>query len=155
MLAVILTLLANFSQAVLPFPTMPDPRLTAGSLCQNPIEIRYPERIKYCGRDVSPTEKQMIIQLYERKGGYQINKFGRENFKIDHLVPLCMGGSNEANNLWPQHKTIYVYTDPLESLGCQKLSQGRIRQADVIQLLFMAKRNPAISQQVYQRMMAL
>lgn len=155
MLAFLLTLLSSFSQAVLPFPTTPDPRFTVGSLCEQAIEFRYPERIKYCGRDVSSTEKYTVIQLYERNGGYQITKYGRENFKIDHMVPLCMGGSNNPNNLWPQHKSVYVYTDPLEALGCQKLSLGRIRQADVIQLLFQAKRNPALSQKVYQMMMAL
>lgn len=154
MIAILVSLLTTFSQAILPYPTTPDTRLTSGSLCEQAVEFRYPERIKYCGRDVSVQEKEIVIQAYE-KLGYQIRRSGRENFKIDHYVPLCMGGSNNLNNLWPQHKSVYAYTDPLEPLGCQKLAQGRIKQAAVIQLLFQAKQNPALSQKVYQMLKSL
>lgn len=151
----LVTLLSSFSQALLPYPTSPDARLTVGSLCDQAVEYRYPERIKYCGRDVSTHEKDLVIQAYQRTAGYPILQVGRDKFKIDHYVPLCMGGSNNMNNLWPQHQSIYVYTDPLEALGCQKLSLGKIKQAAVIALIFQAKKNPALSQRIYQVMNAL
>lgn len=154
MIAIIVSLLTSLSHAALPFPTSPDPRLTVGSVCEQAIEYRYPERIKYCGRDVSTQEKEIVMQAYE-KLGYPIHQIGRQKFKIDHYIPLCMGGSNNMNNLWPQHESVYVYTDPLEALGCQKLSQGRIKQAALIQLIFQAKKNPPLSRRVYDMLKAL
>ncbi len=154
MIILLVSLLTSFSHAATPYPTVPDPRLTTGSLCQRAEEVRYPERIKYCGRHVSPHQKDIIIQNYE-KLGYQVRRFNRNDFKIDHMVPLCAGGSNEMNNLWPQHKSVYAYTDPLESVGCQKLSMGRIKQAALIELFFQAKRNPPLSQKIYQMLNSL
>jgi len=85
------------SFAIVAYPVSPDPKLTTGSLCTRPVEYRYPEHVKYCGRQVSPAEKDMIIRTYEKAGGFQIYQIGRRKFKIDHYIPLCMGGSNEMN----------------------------------------------------------
>lgn len=154
MISILVSLLISFSHAIVPFPTSPDARLTTGSLCERAVELRYPERIKYCGRDVSGQEKEIVIQAYE-KLGFPIHKIGREKFKIDHYIPLCMGGSNNLNNLWPQHESVYVFTDPLEALGCQKLAQGRIKQAALIQLIFQAKKTPNQAQKYFQMLSSL
>ena len=66
----------------------------------------------------------------------------RMAFKIDHLIPLCLGGSNNQNNLWPQHKTIYENTDPLEPFLCQVLSAGKIKQAEAVKILLEIKKSP-------------
>ena len=53
-------------------------------------------------RSVSMGKKKAVFALYE------INpKSGR--FEIDHLVPLELGGSNDAKNLWPQSYTSHPY----------------------------------------------
>lgn len=122
-----------------PYPQYPNPQLTPGEVCQTPNERRYPERIAYCRRNVDKETKVQIIKNYDEQLGYNIQKMPRNKFKIDHYIPLCMGGSNNSDNLWPQHETIYVQTDTLEFEACEKMSHGRLQQARAIELIKRAK----------------
>jgi hypothetical protein len=122
------------------YPMGPESELTPGSLCDRPDQYRYPEHIAYCNRDVDSHLKKEIFEDY-RQEGYRLDPKDRPNYKIDHLIPLCAGGSNHEDNLWPQHVTIYTQTDPLESIGCEKLKAGRIKQAELIRLILEAKKN--------------
>ncbi len=152
LLALSLCLSAYAQDARKAYPMGPDPRLTPGSLCDRPTERRYPEGIAYCGRDVDPHEKQAVYTDYQRTLGFILGQRDRGQFKIDHFIPLCAGGSNYQDNLWPQHSSIYSQTDFLEDLGCQKLKLGRIKQRDLINLFKEMKRNlsrvPAIKAQL-------
>ena len=133
-----LFLVLSFSQLAVAggsYPLQPDPTMTPGQLCQFPTRFRYPEHIKYCDRDVDPQTKWAVIQNYVKKFNYDITSSNRSSFKIDHYIPLCMGGSNDISNLWPQHKNVYVQTDPMEPLMCQKMSMGRLKQAEAIELI--------------------
>ena len=121
------------------WPETPHPQLTPGSLCRTPDETRYPERIPYCRRDVDSETKEAVVRRYDQHLGTQVGRMGRQNFKIDHFIPLCMGGSNEMENLWPQHPTIYVQTDPLEEQLCLRLRDGKIRQSEAVRLIQLAK----------------
>lgn len=123
------------------FPTQPDPILTPGELCQHADAVRYPERIKYCNRDVSSDEKRDIIATYDKARGFEVGRMQRTQFKIDHYIPLCAGGSNERDNLWPQHESVYTVTDPLEALICQKMSEGKLKQVDAIGIIKQGKAN--------------
>lgn len=134
------------------YPRNPDERLTPGSLCHRPDAHRYPERIPYCNRNVSKGEKWQVIEDYNEKLGYNIERRDRQQFKIDHLIPLCAGGSNESDNLWPQHESVYKITDELEGLACEKMAHGRLRQKDAVELILRAKHHleeaPAIQAQI-------
>jgi len=123
------------------FPQSPDPVLTPGSLCSRPVQKRYAEGIPYCARDVSSALKKEIMQRYDQVLGYQVTRMNRQAFKIDHFIPLCMGGSNEPNNLWPQHQSVYTITDDLEHEACSKMLQGKMTQADAVQMIREAKLN--------------
>ncbi len=123
------------------FPESPDPVATPGDLCDKPDSYRYPERIPYCERDVDSRLKRDVAH-YDQELGYEIQRVGRANFKIDHLIPLCMGGSNDEENLWPQHKSIYELTDPLEPALCEQMAAGRMRQAEAVALILQAKKDP-------------
>lgn len=121
------------------FPISPDVRLTPGSLCGKADTHRYPEGIAYCERDVNTNLKKVVIKTYDSQLGYSVGEMNRQDFKIDHFIPLCAGGSNEKRNLWPQHKSVYQVTDPLEPLLCEKMAQGLLRQAEAIKLIREAK----------------
>ena len=121
------------------FPVGPNPQLTPGKLCDRPTAYRYAEHIAYCARDVTYETKDMLIHQYDRQLGYNIENLNRDDFKIDHYIPLCAGGSNDPSNLWPQHKSVYVITDPIEPLVCKKMSEGKLKQANAIQLIVRAK----------------
>ncbi len=119
------------------YPRGPDTIQTPGSLCQTPDSHRYPEQIPYCARDVSWATKELIFVNY-RKLGFSLSG-ERDQYKIDHLIPLCAGGSNNENNLWPQYRTISERTDLLEQRGCEVLASGKLSQKEVIELLLKAK----------------
>src|SRR5690606_13002989 len=121
------------------FPHGPDDELTPGTLCDSPSEFRYPERIPYCKRNLETQTKRHIIKVYDQVLGFEVGQMNRMDFKIDHLIPLCAGGSNDEANLWPQHKSVYEITDPLEPEICNKMAQGRLKQAEAVNLILEAK----------------
>jgi len=135
-----LSLSAFATEYVAEFPKGPISDLTPGSLCTRPTEYRYAEKIPYCERDVDSQQKEEIFIEY-RQLGYKLNPKNRKDYKIDHLIPLCAGGSNKEDNLWPQHVSVYTQTDPLEGIGCEKLKSGRIKQSELIELILAAKKD--------------
>lgn len=123
------------------FPIGPDPRVTPGTTCANSSVRRYPEKIVYCNRNVDPSLKAEIIRDYDRQFGYKIQQMNRGDFKIDHFIPLSIGGSNDKENLWPQHRSVFKKTDELEQMLSEKISQGRIKQEEAIRVIREAKTN--------------
>jgi hypothetical protein len=118
-------------------PTSPDLSLTPGDVCERneANEFRYPERIPYCRRDVDVETKEDVFDRYDRKYGLSRNGYTRHSFKIDHFVSLCMGGSNDASNLWPQHITVSEITDKIEELLCIEMKNGKMKQAEAIETM--------------------
>ena len=94
------------------FPPTPDKTVSPGDLCtiENPDfkEMRYPEQIPYCKRNVTEERK---VKIYEK---YRIPKAERNQYTIDHIIPLSIGGSNSNKNLWPEHLTIKKARGTLE-----------------------------------------
>lgn len=138
-LLAVLTLQAHAARPMA-YPKSPDPQLTPGSLCDQPDSYRHPEQIPYCERGVNSFLKEAIFIAYRKELGYRLNG-DRDTYKIDHFIPLCAGGSNHQNNLWPQHVSISKITDDLESFGCEKLSKEQITQKELIELIMRAKLN--------------
>jgi hypothetical protein len=102
---------------------------------------RYPENIIYCERNVDTHLKQQIIREYDEKFGYEIRQMNRMDFKIDHYIPLSIGGANNKENLWPQHKSVFEVTDPLEHLLSEKIKIGAITQVEAVRVIKDAKNN--------------
>lgn len=150
----ILTLF-SFNALALDYPKTPDHDITPGSLCDRPDSYRYEEQIPYCERDVSTALKSEIFATYRNQLGYVLDLRIRENYKIDHFIPLCAGGSNEEDNLWPQHVSVFQITDPIESLGCEKLKAGKITQMNLIALIKQAKLNLPDAGKVLKKLQAL
>ena len=124
------------------YPTVPNLEVTPGSLCTTPSERRYPERIAYCERNVDKDLKREVMADYDQQFHYQTTVLPREDFKIDHHIPLCMGGSNRKDNLWPQHKTVYEKTDSAEAFLCEKLAKGRLEQREAVSVIRDLKQHP-------------
>lgn len=117
------------------YPTEPNESITPGELCARADSYRYPERISYCERSVSTGLKNEIIRQYDSQFGYEIGRMDRADFKIDHFIPLCMGGSNTRGNLWPQHKSVFGHTDPIEQGLCQLMAEGRLSQSEAVTMI--------------------
>ncbi|MBA2405929.1 MAG: hypothetical protein H0V66_14225 [Bdellovibrionales bacterium] len=150
----ILSLFA-FNAYSLDFPKSPDVEITPGSLCDHPDSYRYAEQIPYCERDVSSRTKSEIFETYRDELGYVLDLSNRSNYKIDHYIPLCAGGSNNDDNLWPQHISVFTITDPIESVGCEKLKAGRILQKNLVALIRQAKLNLSDAPRILKNLQSL
>lgn len=141
-LVLVLSLLvSSFTFAADRFPRGPVESMTPGDLCETSPTRRYPESIVYCERNVDSHLKNEIIKMYDERFGYSIRQMNRGDFKIDHFIPLSIGGSNSIENLWPQHKSVYTVTDDLEHLLFNKISEGRIKQVEAIRVIREGKQN--------------
>jgi hypothetical protein len=121
------------------YPTQPT-GVTPGALCSEPDTHRYPEQIPYCERDVDSKMKKAVIKLYMAEvPGFLITIETRHEYKIDHYIPLCMGGANVVENLWPQHMSVYQYTDILEMEICKELEAGTVSQTVAVKKIKFAK----------------
>ena len=85
-----------FAMAGSKYSHLPDPVLTPGVVASTDTvlvcEKDYPAR----SRNVSNTKKNKVYQAYKVKKELCI-----KGCKIDHLIPLSIGGSNDIANLWP------------------------------------------------------
>lgn len=139
LLALVIFLSTQYSFAGRAYPRVPELSLTPGSLCDAPDTHRYPEQIPYCERALNSFDKELTFITY-RNFGYSLSG-ERGQYKVDHFIPLCAGGSNKQDNLWPQYFTISKLTDALEKLGCDVLAKGNISQKEVIEIITSAKLN--------------
>jgi hypothetical protein len=126
----------------LEFPFVPDATMTTGSVCNESDpdfeRRRYEERIPYCKRNVSGGLKK---QIYRK---YQVPAHCQSEYTIDHFIPLAIGGTNRADNLWPEHKSIKALRQDLEWELYKKMDQGKISQQNAIQIIVQSKLNPPI-----------
>lgn len=122
------------------FPTKPNPEITFGSYCEvhDPdfSGYRYKDHMPYCERNVSA---QLKRRIYEQ---YGIPEHCRSEYTVDHFIPLAMGGSNAAENLWPEHKNVKATRQNLEQDIYTELSHDRISQKDAVEVVTQAKMNP-------------
>lgn len=124
------------------FPFTPDENVTTGSLCTTSDsdfqEFRYAEQIPYCKRSVSSSDKNRIYQQYG------VSEKCRKEYTIDHFIPLSIGGTNRANNLWPEPKSIKALRKNLELELFKAVSAGQMSQAEAVERIRDAKFNPPV-----------
>ena len=149
----VMLFVVSFNSMALSYPKSPDLTLTPGSLCDTPDRYRHPEQIPYCERNVNSFQKEMIFINY-KKLGYSLSG-DRSSYKIDHYIPLCFGGSNKPDNLWPQHATLSVMTDSIEAMGCEVLGLGKVTQKELLELIIKAKLNSKESPAIFKYIKSL
>ena len=131
-----LRLIAAFSAAVvlaapaLAFETLPTKSLTGGS-------------VRVDGHDIAATcghSKQHRGPIYAARRDEVLARYGlppgtHPDYEIDHLIPLCLGGSDDLSNLWPQPRRSIEPTwnaeakDRLERLLCDMVCAGQLDMA--------------------------
>ena len=131
-------LLAVTVVAVLAVPAMaaevlPDPNKTGGS-----VEYNAPALV--CGhstehRHVTNAQRDEVLKLYGLPLG------AHPDYEIDHLVPVCLGGGNDASNLWPQPRRSIEAKwnaeakDRLETVLCNLVCDGLLDIGDAQQAI--------------------
>lgn len=112
--------------------SQPDPAKTPGMLCspQDPnfSKFDYPEHVARCARNVGPQEKQAIAHEYG-----DIPQSSWSGYEFDHLIPLCVGGSDDIANLWPQPIADAHLKDVIENDVCIAMKAGTLSQTAAVQ----------------------
>jgi hypothetical protein len=112
----------------------PDENLTGGA-----ASIRTRERIAACGH-----AKDNRGQMTRERHDEVLKRYGlppgtHPDYEIDHLIPLCLGGSDDPSNLWPQPKRRIEATwnaeakDRLEGKICKMVCAGQINEISTAQ----------------------
>lgn len=113
-----------------PFSVAPDANLTPGVLCtaqdKDFAEFRYGEKISYCKRNTSIPDKKKVSDWY----GIRWEDHGL--YQYDHLLSLCLGGSNDLRNLWPMLWDEARKKARMEADLCLRLKQGTVTQKDAV-----------------------
>ena len=127
----------------LPAPLVPD-ETTTGALCseqdQNFKELRYEEKIPYCKRNVATSLK---AQIYIE---YSVPDECHGEYTIDHFYPLAIGGNNERQNLWPEHKALKKIRQDLEIRLYKEMKDGKTSQAQATKEIEDFKLHPQVNE---------
>lgn len=112
------------------FTVAPDFRLTPGVLCttrdRDFKEFRYEERIPYCQRNFSQAEKKEVSRWYG------VDWEDHHLYQYDHLLSLCLGGSNALTNVWPMLWDEARKKAGMEADLCRRLARGELTQAQAV-----------------------
>ena len=96
-------------------PMLPDPKLTPGKIARK-------------DKDRLGVTEEMERRVFSR---YRIEWRRRAEFKVDHLIPIELGGADAVDNLWPQSLSTRPYNaHRKEVLTRQSLGPRRHRAND-------------------------
>jgi hypothetical protein len=104
-------------------PVVPDPSLTPGAVAStDPNDVcGVVDGVTYSRRH-RHTPAELKREVYAE---YGIDRAGQD-FEIDHRVPLCIGGADVGENLWPQEgwqHPSYHDKDRLEAEVCREVCE--------------------------------
>lgn len=112
----------------------PDLERTPGKVCTQDdpdfSHFAYPEHIAICYRGVSFFEKKEVAK------DYGIPQSEWRNYEFDHLIPLCAGGANGGENVWPQLLIEAHKKDVLENQICRAMRLGQLSQKEAIEKVY-------------------
>jgi hypothetical protein len=119
--------------ATLAGATQPDWGLTPGATCteDDPHFQGYdhPAQIARCERHVTDGQRKAVALAYGiPQGTWHLYEF-------DHLISLCIGGSNANANLWYQPRAEADEKNVLENELCNQLRAGEIDQEEAIETM--------------------
>jgi hypothetical protein len=109
---------------------LPDPRCTPGSI--DPAVTQGKIRSTICKRGWTATVRPPESQTERFKYGVAYPHYGvpsSERTELDHLVPLELGGSNDATNLWPETPPTPNPKDKVENALNHAVCDGRVSLA--------------------------
>jgi hypothetical protein len=114
-LAVLLLTIASIAPAQ--NALLPNPKLTPGKVAEH-------------DKDRSGVTARMEQKVFAR---YRLPWSRRTEFKIDHLIPLELGGADTIDNLWPQSLRIKPYgadrKELLTEVLLERIRTGRMTLA--------------------------
>ncbi len=134
----ILTFSLLFSSVAIAQVDLPNKDVTPGAILNTDLSKVCVSNYSKGVRDVSESLKKKVYKLYnvpvEQRGSYN----GVMVSKIDHLVPLSIGGANDITNLWPHYFNVpsgygVLKKNKLENYIKVKMCNGGITQEKAFQ----------------------
>jgi hypothetical protein len=119
-------LASTLAAPALAFDVRPNPNLTGGSVRADGHDAHAACGQKAHRGAMSHTRRDEILTRYGLPPG------DHPDYEIDHLIPLCLGGSDDPSNLWPEpRRSIEVKwnaeaKDRLERLMCDMGCSGQL-----------------------------
>lgn len=116
----------------------PDDNLTPGAIVStDPDVVCAPgyaraQRLYDTDRETYRRTVQAVL------AAYHVPFADRHFYQIDHRAPLCLGGSNDLRNLWPQPIDEAREKDDVERAGCIAVCRDQTITLDQPQRLFLA-----------------
>jgi hypothetical protein len=113
---------------------VPDPTLTPGA-------VRTVDVDEICStgtRELRHWSRERDDRIMEE---YGLPTGPHPTMEIDHLIPLCLGGSDDDKNLWPQPRRSLEpewnaeRKDDLEARLCQMVCDGEIAASEAQQAI--------------------
>ncbi len=106
---------------------LPDPRCTPGSIDPAVTQAKVHTTICTTGYARKARPRQSQTKTFKNDVGYPAYREPpRIRTELDHLVPLELGGSNDATNLWPEAPPSPNPKDNVESALHRAVCAGRV-----------------------------
>jgi hypothetical protein len=115
------------AEPALAFGVRPNPNLTGGS-----VRIDGRDANAACGQSKAHRGSMSHARRDEILTEYGLPPGEHPDYEIDHLVPLCLGGSDDPSNLWPEPRRSIEPTwnaeakDRLERFMCDMVCTGQL-----------------------------
>ena len=109
------------------FDTRPNPNLTGGSVRVDGHDVQAT-----CGHAKAHRGSMSHARRDEILTRYGLPPGDHPDYEIDHLIPLCLGGSDDSSNLWPEPRRTIEPTwnaeakDRLERFMCDMVCSGQL-----------------------------
>jgi hypothetical protein len=126
LLAIIL-LVGAVATPAFAFDTRPNPNLTGGS-----VRIDGHDANAACGQSKAHRGSMSHARRDEILAEYGLPPGDHPDYEIDHLIPLCVGGSDDPSNLWPEPRRSIEpiwnaeAKDRLERRMCEMVCAGQL-----------------------------
>ena len=123
----IIPLAAALAVPAFAFEIRPNPNTTNGSVRLDGHDVHTT-----CGKSKAHRDSMSHARRDEILTRYGLPPGTHPDYEIDHLIPLCLGGSDDPSNLWPQPRRSIEpkwnaeAKDRLERLMCEMVCGGQL-----------------------------
>lgn len=109
------------------YPEIPNDALTPGAVVStDQREVCAVGGTETYSREHRRTPAALKAWVFREYGMEPPRGVERDNWEVDQRIPLYLGGTDEAANLWPQNAASFHRKDALEAHVCREVCLGAV-----------------------------